>query len=169
MIQLYAQVPFERMSPALFHYMKLWSLLLLSTPFWVSASETEIFKLAYVTDLHSGFQFLWAIPKSKLETLPKFSPTETEAPISPHKAAIMAISAVQGRMAAGTRLSPLSISLDHCRPKEDGGVWAYHVLLTADPQVPASDRSLLRVFILLDGSVVPAEVTPVQARPKKAN
>lgn len=126
------------------------------------AAEKEMVTLIDLKDGISGFRYLWEVPRATLNRLPKWSPTETESPLSPHKAAKIASTEVKRHFPESTKLKPTSISLhQHWQAKEAEAVWVYHVSFEANPEPTGKQKSLLEVLVLLDGAIVPPIVTPL--------
>src|SRR5882672_5450067 len=71
-------------------------LLLLLLPLaCLCAAEADMVTLTDLKDGITGFRYLWHVPRATLTRLPSWSPTETEAPLSPHKATKAALAEVR--------------------------------------------------------------------------
>ncbi len=129
----------------------------------VCAAETDMVTLTDLKDGITGFRYLWQVPRTTLTKLSSWSPADAEAPLSPHKAAKVALEDVKRQFPASTKLRPYSISLQEHEIQSGGGaVWVYYVSFDSKPEAKGKQKSLLEVLVLLDGSVVSPIVTPLK-------
>jgi hypothetical protein len=94
------------------------------------------------------FKWVWQVKHSRMSSLPKWEEFAGEAPVSPHKAIIVAREFVRERLGIYTP-HIIAVSLSPW----DHGIWAYHVLFDSE-KVHAQEEPLLDVMVLMDGKVV---------------
>ncbi len=133
----------------------------------ITDSDPEI-TLADESDYITGYHYIWKIPRPVISKLPKWNPTVSEVPLSPHKAVQIATDYLVSTLPRKAKLSILDISLSPQGADQDfkkpelQSIWGYQISFTADPEPPAKDKAGLNVMILLDGTVVKPEVSPLK-------
>jgi hypothetical protein len=137
----------------------------LSSNAQMTDSEPQI-TLTDLSDGITGFHYIWRVPRSTLVAQPKWIPEVSEVPLSPHKAALIASKYVASLLPQKTKLSIINMSLSPQGeypplPTHDAW-WGYQISFSADPEPSAKDKPLLQVLILLDGTIVKAEVSPLK-------
>jgi len=116
----------------------------------------------------TGFRYIWSIPRSALKTLPVWSPSDSEPPLSPLKAIGIATRYLETILPQQTKASIYAVSLQKQGigadrdPKQLSALWAYHISFDAVPELPPKLKAQLEVLITLDGTVIKPIVSPLK-------
>src|ERR1700676_4994120 len=76
-----------------------------------SADEESQITVTNLADHTVGLRYVWSVPRSSLNALPRWNPLTAEVPLSPHKAAATATEFLRTRFPSSAHLSIFSISL----------------------------------------------------------
>jgi len=124
--------------------------------------------LSDLKDYITGYRYVWKIDSAKLANLPTWEPTKEEPPLSPHKAVSVAMEHLGKSFPGTTNLTIYSVSMSKqgtgsdTNLRELSALWAYQISFTATPEPKPQNRALLNVLVLLDGSIVIPEVSPLR-------
>ncbi len=132
------------------------------------SDEQPVITLTDYRDGVTGYRYLWQIPRSLLKALPRWIPADAEPSLSPHKAAQIATDYLRQSVGPATKLTIYSVTLakqgmepDRSAP-DPKAIWAYHISFSAIPEPAAKDKARLEVLVLLDGTLVQPEVSPLK-------
>ncbi len=132
-----------------------------------TATEPQV-TLTDFKDGITGFRYIWRIPHSALSKLPVWSPSDSEPPLSPHKAVATATRYLEAILPSSTKVSIYAIALEKQGigadqdPKQLSALWAYHISFNAVPEPPPKFKAQLEVLITLDGTLIKPIVSPLK-------
>ena len=105
----------------------------------------------------ASVRHIWQVKQSHLASLPRWDPTTSEAPVSPHQAVKAASEFMRDRFGASVQLHLVAIDLvpRGLAPNPVvGEIWTYTVSFDSNPEPPATESELTSVMVLMDGKVV---------------
>ncbi|MEY2564306.1 MAG: hypothetical protein QOH88_2499 [Verrucomicrobiota bacterium] len=103
------------------------------------------------------FEYVWAVPQSRLAAVVHYDPISAELPISPHQAMVIATEFIKTQFPASTQLRPDGCTILARGIEKNplaGQVWMYDVSFYPDPLPEPFQSDLLSVMVLMDGKVV---------------
>jgi hypothetical protein len=134
----------------------------------VLTNQPAMIKILSLEDSETGYRYDWSFPRASLKTIPKWSPTESEAPFSPYKAVTAATNYLCKTLPKSPKFKVISISLEPCNvrsgfnDKDLNDIWAYQIDFDIYMQPNFVEKKFCNVLVLMDGTVVKSIATPLK-------